>query len=71
MEKEFTTKDLMALNELLTFENWMAVKMKACAECVKAATLKTMFSEMAQKHLDNHSKLLNQLEKNGEQGGKQ
>lgn len=58
MEQEFTTKDLMALNEIMTFENWMAVKMKACAGCVKDASVKKMFCEMANMHYENHNKLL-------------
>ena len=65
MKNEITTKDLMSLNELMTFENWMSIKMKACSECVMDKSLKTMFKTMADKHFDNHSKLLNYLETNG------
>jgi len=71
MKKEITTKDLMALNELMTFENWMAVKMKLYSEQATEKTLKTMFKNMASKHLENHCKLLNYLKTNaGEEGGK-
>ena len=62
---ELTTKDLMALNELMTFENWMAIKMQACSECSTDKALKTMFKQMASKHLDNHTKLLNYLSSKG------
>lgn len=69
MKKEITTKDLMALNELMTFENWMATKMKFCQETVTDRTLKNMFGNMANMHLENHKKLLKYLETNME-GGK-
>ncbi len=68
METELTTKDLMALNELMTFENWMSVKMKACSTCVNDKQIKTMFENMADKHYENHSKLLETLKK--AEGGK-
>ncbi len=70
MEKELTTKDLMALNELMTFENWMATKMVVCAENSKEKPLITMYKTMAQKHLENHTKLLDYLTKNACEGGK-
>ncbi len=62
--KEITTKDLMALNELLTFENWIATKMKFCEQSVEDKTLKSTFKEMAEKHLENHTKLLEYLTSN-------
>ncbi len=70
MKKELTTKDLMALNEMMTFENWMATKMKFCEQAVSEKPLKTMFKEMATKHLENHTKLLNYLKSNAEGGTK-
>ena len=70
MKKEITTKDLMALNELMTFENWMATKMKFCAETVREKPLKTVFKDMANKHLENHGKLLAYLQANGQGGSK-
>ena len=70
MKKMLTTKDLMALNELMTFENWMATKMKFCEQAVNEKTLKAMFKEMANKHLENHSKLLAYLSLNATEGGK-
>ncbi len=69
MKKEITTKDLMALNELMTFENWMATKMKFCGENVEDKTLKNMFNDMATKHLENHKKLLKFLQSASEEGG--
>ena len=69
MEKELTTKDLMAINELLTFENWISLKMHFCAENTTDKPLKTMFKQMAKKHLDNHERLLNYLETNTNIGG--
>ena len=70
MKKEITTKDLMALNELMTFENWIATKMKFCSHNVSDRSLKSMFKEMSNKHLNNHSKLLNYLKTNSGEGGK-
>lgn len=70
MEKEITTKDLMALNELMTFENWLATKMKFCSESSKDAMLKTMYKDMAKKHYENHTKLLDYLSKNSDGGEK-
>ena len=69
MKKMLTTKDLMALNELMTFENWMATKMKFCEQAVSEKPLKTMFKEMATKHLENHTKLLQYLTANADEGG--
>ena len=68
MKKQITTKDLMSLNEMMTFENWMAVKMKACSTCTEDKALKTMFKDMASKHLENHNKLLEYLK--SAEGGK-
>lgn len=70
MKKEITTKDLMALNELMTFENWIATKMKLCSAQSTTKSTKSMFNEMAKIHLLNHEKLLNYLSKNAETGGK-
>lgn len=71
MKKEITTKDLMALNELMTFENWMSIKMQACHDVATEKSLKTMFKTMAKEHYDNHNKLLSYLKTNsGEEGGK-
>lgn len=69
MKKEITTKDLMALNELMTFENWIATKMKFCSENVIDRTLKNVFKDMAGKHLENHKKLLKYLQTASEEGG--
>ena len=64
MKKEITTKDLMALNEMMTFENWMATKMKLCCQMTNDRSLKNMFCDMANVHLENHKKLLKYLETN-------
>ena len=69
MKKEITTKDLLALNEMMTFENWMATKMKFCSQAVSEKPLKTMFADMAQKHAENHGKLLAYLKANASQEG--
>ena len=69
MKKEITTKDLMALNEMMTFENWLATKMKFCSQAVSEKPLKTMFADMAQKHLENHGKLLAYLKANASAEG--
>lgn len=65
-----TTKDLMALNELMTFENWIAVKMKQYEQLSTDKSLKSMFKTMATTHLQNHEKLLNCLKSNEGEGGK-
>ncbi len=70
MLKNLTTKDLMALNELMTFENWMAIKMKACSDVSTDKTQKTMFKDMAKKHYENHDKLLTMLKQLSEGGNK-
>ena len=70
MKKEITTKDIMALNELMTFENWIATKMFMFYENETDRSLKNMFKEMALKHYDSHAKLLNYLETNAKEGGK-
>lgn len=70
MKKEITTKDLMALNELMTFENWIAVKMQFCSENVQTSSLKKIFATMANEHCQNHEKLLKYLEVNAGEGDK-
>ena len=70
MKKEITTKDLMALNELMTFENWIAVKMQFCSENVENNSLKKLFSTMACEHCQNHAKLLKYLEANSGEADK-
>ena len=65
-----TTKDLMSLNEMMTYENWMATKMKFCEQAVSEKPLKTMFKSMADEHKANHAKLLNYLKANAEGGDK-
>ena len=70
MQKELTTKDLMALNELMTFENWMSGKMKLFSQTASEQNLKTMFKSMATKHMENHKKLLEFLKANSTEGGK-
>lgn len=64
MKKEVTTKDLMALNELMTFENWAASKMKLASENAKDKVLKTKFNDMSITHMGNHEKLLAYLKSN-------
>jgi len=71
MKKEITTKDIMALNELMTFENWIATKMNMFYENETDRSLKTMYKDMALKHLENHNKLLTYLKTNAKlEGGK-
>lgn len=71
MKKEITTKDLMALNELMTFENWIAIKMKLYSEHSTDKSMKSLFKSMADEHLENHCKLLNYLQANSmQEGGK-
>ena len=64
-----TTKDLMALNELMTFENWIAIKMKQYSTLSTDKTIKSMFKTMATTHSANHLKLLNCLKTNEGEGG--
>lgn len=71
MKKEITTKDIMALNELMTFENWIATKMNMFYENETDRSLKAMYKDFALKHLENHNKLLNYLKTNAKlEGGK-
>lgn len=70
MKKTITTKDLMSLNEMMVYENWMATKMKFCEQAISEKPLKTMFANMANQHLQNHTKLLNYLKANAEGGDK-
>ena len=69
MKNQITTKDLMALNELMTFENWMTTKMKQYQVLATDKSLKTMFKSMATAHYENHNKLLNYLKTNSGEGG--
>ena len=69
MKEQITTKDLMALNELMTFENWIAIKMKQCSVLSTDKSLKTMYKNMAKAHCENHNKLLNILCTLSGQGG--
>lgn len=71
MKKEITTKDIMALNELMTFENWIATKMNMFYENETDRSLKSMYKDFALKHLESHTKLLNYLTTNAKiEGGK-
>lgn len=70
MKKEITTKDLMALNEMMTFENWIATKMKFLSEQSTSKAHKTMFLDMAKAHYNHHEKLLEYLKANATTGGK-
>lgn len=69
MKNEITTKDLMALNELMTFENWVSLKMKNYSTMINDNSLQKVFKTMAKEHYDNHAKLLNYLESNSQVGG--
>jgi hypothetical protein len=64
MDKKITTKDLMALNELMTFENWIACKMLNYSKLVSSSKLKKEFEMMAQTHAVHHKNLLNYLKTN-------
>jgi hypothetical protein len=72
-EEEFmiTTKDLMALNELMTFENWFAVKLVTHSKALTGNPLKKQFVDMAKAHADQHKALLNFLDtKESKRSGK-
>lgn len=56
-----TTKDLGALNELMTFENWMALKLQGYSKEISNGELKKQFSDMAGIHIEQHAELLNYL----------
>ncbi len=71
MKNMITTKDLGALNELMTFEHWMAVKLFHCSETISNSELKTTFKELAQVHIAHHEALLNYLEENAPEGGQE
>lgn len=70
MKDIITTKDLMALNEMMTFENWIALKMNFCSSAVSDKALTTMFKNMSKEHFENHNKLLNYLQSKSNEGGK-
>jgi len=65
MSEQITTKDLQSLNELMTFENWLAIKMKYFSEMMECEKLKTTFVKMAGTHLEHHKALLNFLNNKG------
>ena len=64
MSKQVTTKDLMALNELMTFENWIAVKLLNYSNQTESTNLKNEFKQMAKIHSMHHKNLLDYLSKN-------
>lgn len=64
MKKEITTKDLLALNELMTFENWIAVKMLDFSDQVSNDKLKSHFREMAKVHALHHKNILDYVSSN-------
>jgi len=66
MGEQITTKDLQSLNELMNFENWLAVKIKYYSEMVECEKLKSTFEKMANTHLAHHSALLEYLKSNKE-----
>jgi hypothetical protein len=66
MKKMITTKDLGAINELLTFENWMALKLIYHSDLLTNKELKKEFKEMAKSHISHHKNLLKYLKANAE-----
>lgn len=64
MKKQITTKDLQSLNELMTFENWIALKLSNFSKQISNTELKTHFSKMAKMHSMHHKNLLNYLSTN-------
>lgn len=64
-----TTKDLGALNELMTFENWIALKLANFSKTISNEELKTLFNSMAQAHIKQHQALLNYLKTNAPKKG--
>lgn len=66
MKKQITTKDLQSLNELMTFENWMSVKMISYSKQISNSKLKSHFKEMAKIHAMHHKNLLNYLSSNSD-----
>jgi hypothetical protein len=63
-----TTKDLGSLNELMTFENWMAVKLYDYSKIISNDELGKHFSDMALIHIAHHEALLNYLKAESEKG---
>lgn len=68
MKNMITTKDLGALNELMTFENWMTIKLVDFSKTVSNSELKSFCSEMAKEHAANHEALLTYLKTNAPKG---
>lgn len=68
MENMITTKDLGGLNELMTFEHWMAVKLFHCSDIISSKELQDVFKNLAKVHVAHHEALLNYLETNAPGG---
>lgn len=64
-----TTKDLMALGELMTFENWIAVKLINFSKTISNEDLKKTFDQMAEDHIKQHQALLSYLKSNAQKKG--
>ncbi|MDD3397262.1 MAG: hypothetical protein PHR96_01815 [Clostridia bacterium] len=64
MKNEITTKDLLALNELMTFENWIAVKMLNISDEISSDRLGNQFREMAKIHAMHHKNILDYVTSN-------
>ena len=64
MKNEITTKDLLALNELMTFENWIAVKMLNISDEISSDKLGNQFREMAKIHATHHKNILDYVTSN-------
>lgn len=65
-----TTKDLGALNELMTFENWLALKLAFYSREATGAQLKKYCADMVKAHAGHHEELLNYLKTESEKGSK-
>lgn len=65
MKNRITTKDLGSLNELMTFESWMALKLASYAETIEDEKFASQFRSMSKVHKDHHKGLLDYLKSNG------
>lgn len=61
MKKDITTKDLQSINELMTFENWITIKMLHYSKQISNEKLKNHFCKMAKTHASHHKNLLDYL----------
>lgn len=64
MKNPITTKDLMAINELVLFEQWASTKFRHFYDAVEDKKLKEIMKEACLSHADRHDALFEYLKLN-------